>query len=73
MSTTLLEALETRCSPRRWEDAPRAGARATLEELLESRWRGARADGSTECPICQAEMRMEAGHARCGGCGTKLR
>ena len=71
MSTALLEAprplFATTLGGR-----PEGGRRATLEELLESRWRGAHADGSTECPICQAEMRMEAGHARCGGCGTKL-
>jgi len=50
-----------------------AGGRGTtLEELLESSWRNARAEGQTECPMCEAPMRMEGNQARCGGCGTRL-
>jgi hypothetical protein len=48
------------------------GRRATLEELLEARWRNARAEGQTECPVCEATMRLENEQARCGGCGTTL-
>ena len=71
MSTTLLEAPRPLFATTLGGKAE-GGRRATLEELLESRWRSARADGWTACPICQAEMQMEAGHARCGGCGAKL-
>jgi len=48
------------------------GRRPTLEELLEGRWRAARADGEAECPVCQAAMHPEGEQARCGGCGTTL-
>jgi len=48
------------------------GRRTTLEELLEDRWRNARAEGATECPVCEATRRLEGDQARCGGCGTTL-
>ena len=47
----------------------------TLEELLNSALSEARANGSTECPVCHAAMRFTragAREARCGGCGSRL-
>ena len=51
----------------------------TLEELLSSALSEARANGSTECPVCRARMsstlaraREVAGSAECGGCGSRL-
>jgi tRNA(Ile2) C34 agmatinyltransferase TiaS len=68
MSTALLEA-----PGQLFAAAGRArGRRPTLEEVLESKWRSANADGETECPVCQARMRPEGERARCGGCGTTL-
>jgi hypothetical protein len=48
------------------------GRRTTLEELLDGRWRAAHAEGSADCPVCEARMRLEGDQARCGGCGTTL-
>ncbi len=60
----------------RFATAPRqraaGGRRPTLEELLDERWRTARSHAETECPVCQASMRLNDGLARCGGCGTTL-
>ena len=71
MSAALLEA-----PARLLTSASRPGAaggpRATLEELLEGRWRTAHAAGATECPVCEAQMRLEDEQARCSGCGTTL-
>jgi tRNA(Ile2) C34 agmatinyltransferase TiaS len=58
-------------------DAPRplfaGGRRSTLEELLEGRWRKARAEGATDCPVCESPMHLEGeAQARCSGCGTTL-
>jgi nitrate/TMAO reductase-like tetraheme cytochrome c subunit len=64
----------------------RASARhgATLEELLTSALRRVHANGSTECPVCHAEMSSVSGGAReagaraaaraaeCGSCGSRL-
>jgi transcription initiation factor IIE alpha subunit len=47
----------------------------TLEELLSSALSEARANGSTECPVCHARMsftRASAREAECGGCGSRL-
>jgi hypothetical protein len=61
-----------------------AGHGATLEELLTSALRRAHANGSTECPVCHAEMSSVSGGAReagaraaaraaeCGSCGSRL-
>jgi hypothetical protein len=51
---------------------PRADRRRTLEDLLESRWRSARASGETECPVCAATMHVEGAQANCSNCGTTL-
>jgi len=52
------------------------GGRVTLEERLNAALREARANGSTECPVCQARMTFASaggGHsAACGGCGSRL-
>ena len=55
----------------------------TLEELLNSALSEARANGSTECPVCHARMvptRARGGAPRapggdaaeCSGCGSRL-
>lgn len=47
----------------------------TLEELLSSALSEARANGSTECPVCGAAMsfpRAGAREAECSGCGSRL-
>jgi hypothetical protein len=54
--------------------------RGTLEELLGSAFDEARANGSTECPVCHARMvsararggAAAVGAAACGGCGSRL-
>jgi hypothetical protein len=52
------------------------GGRVTLEERLNAALHEARANGSTECPVCQARMTFTSaggGHAvACGGCGSEL-
>jgi hypothetical protein len=67
MSSALLEAPAPLFAA-----GPAGGRRPTLEELLESRWRTARAEGEADCPVCRATMRLEGEQARCGGCGTAL-
>jgi hypothetical protein len=86
MSTTLIDApgalsasrgsaspggSGTLCAPAPLERGA-GGSRPTLEELLDERWRTARSHAETECPVCQASMRLNDGLARCGGCGTTL-
>ena len=65
---------------------PGIGDGVTLEQLLTSAHEEARANGSTECPVCHARMTVchartsstrarEAGGllaAECGGCGSRL-
>jgi hypothetical protein len=57
-------------------DRPLPGGRVTLEERLNSVLDEARANGSSECPVCHARMaRTRAGApagAACGGCGSRL-
>jgi hypothetical protein len=48
------------------------GGRPTLEELLDTTWRAARADGEADCPICHEAMHAEGDLARCDACGTTL-
>ena len=52
------------------------GGRVTLEERLNAALHEVRANGSTECPVCQARMTFggaSAGSgAACSGCGSKL-
>jgi hypothetical protein len=50
------------------------GGRVTLEERLNAALHEARANGSTECPLCQARMTFTSAGAgaACGGCGTEL-
>jgi hypothetical protein len=48
------------------------GDRLTLSQRLECTWEGLSAAGAAECPVCAAPMRREAGHGRCGGCGSRL-
>ena len=55
-------------------ERPAPGGRVTLEERLTSVLHEARTNGSTECPLCHAQMtpaptRTEAA---CAGCGTRL-
>ena len=58
---------------------PEIGDGVTLEQLLTSAHEEARANGSTECPVCHARMistrAREGGGllaAECGGCGSRL-
>jgi len=54
-------------------DRPALDGGGTLEELLTSALRDMRANGSTECPVCNARMISTRAHeARCEGCGTRL-
>ena len=54
-------------------DRPKLDGGGTLEELLSSALRGARANGSTECPVCHARMSFtHAREAECSGCGSRL-
>jgi len=48
------------------------GGRVTLEERLESAWRGLHAAGAAECPVCRGRMTLGAGAGECGGCGGRL-
>jgi hypothetical protein len=52
------------------------GGSVTLEERLNAALHEARANDSTECPVCQARMSFTSaggGHsAACGGCGSEL-
>jgi hypothetical protein len=71
MTTALLErplSLFGEARPLR----PAGGRGTTLEELLDSTLRSAKAGITAECPVCQAEMRAEDGAARCSGCGSTL-
>jgi hypothetical protein len=81
MSATLLE-LGSRLLPERGSaagavDEPpalgrRGGGRVTLEERLESAWRGLHAAGAAECPLCGGRMTLGGGAGECGGCGGRL-
>jgi hypothetical protein len=51
---------------------PAGGGRPTLEELLETTWRNARASGTADCPVCHATMQLADAAVRCDGCGTTL-
>jgi hypothetical protein len=48
------------------------GGRITLEERLQSAWRGLHAGGTAECPLCGGRMTLGAGVGECGGCGGRL-
>jgi hypothetical protein len=56
----------------------RTGRRpVTLEDRLSAALDEARANGSTECPVCHARMSItragnSAGAAECGSCGSRL-
>ena len=65
---------------------PVVGDGVTLEELLSATLHAARANGSTECPVCHARMTYTRASApptgapaagappsaECGGCGSRL-
>ena len=60
---------------------PVVGDGVTLEELLSATLHAARADGSTECPVCHTRMTYTRASApptgappsaECGGCGSRL-
>jgi hypothetical protein len=71
MTTALLESpLSLFGDARRLR--PARGRDMTLEELLETTLRSARAGAVAECPLCSARMRPENGAARCSGCGSTL-
>jgi hypothetical protein len=72
MTTGLLE------KPTFLPDRPVLDGGGTLEELLGSALREARANGSSECPVCHTGLmstRAREGRvasAECGGCGSRL-
>ena len=54
-------------------DRPALDGGGTLEELLSSALSEARANGSTQCPVCHARMiSTHAREAKCAGCGSRL-
>jgi hypothetical protein len=63
-------------------DRPLPGGRVTLEERLNSVLDGVRTNGSGECPVCHARVKLtpagagQAGAgpagAECTGCGSRL-
>ena len=57
-------------------ERPLLGGGGTLEELLSATLHEARANGSTECPVCHARMTSTRAGAHagasCGGCGSRL-
>ena len=62
-------------------EQPELADGVTLEELLSATLHAARANGSTECPVCHARMvytRVGASGttavpaAECGGCASRL-
>ncbi|MGH2715747.1 MAG: hypothetical protein ACRDM7_18020 [Thermoleophilaceae bacterium] len=71
MSTALMESPQSLLAGTS-RNRPADGRGITLEELLESSWRAAQAEGLAECPVCHATMRAEDGAARCSGCGSTL-
>jgi hypothetical protein len=71
VSAAVLEAPATLFAQAR-EAGPAGGGRTTLAELLDGTWRTARSGAETECPMCHAEMHLEADVARCRACGTTL-
>jgi hypothetical protein len=55
------------------------GGRVTLEERLDAILRAVRTNGSSECPLCHAQMAPAPGGApgaeraaQCAGCNTRL-
>jgi hypothetical protein len=48
------------------------GGRVTLEERLESAWRGLHGVGAAECPLCGGRMTLRPGAGECGECGGRL-
>jgi len=47
-------------------------ARATLEDVLARALHDTRANGSAECPVCDARLTLTRAHATRGGCGSRL-
>ena len=50
-----------------------AGGGLTLEERLARALDAARAEGRTECPVCQGRMTAAGGGAACRDCGSSIR
>ena len=48
------------------------GGGLTLAERLDAVLHATRANGSTDCPLCDARMTSTRADAECGGCGTRL-
>jgi hypothetical protein len=71
MTTAMLESPLSLFGEAR-RSGPPAGARITLEELLEGTLRSAWTDGLAECPVCHARMEVEGEVAHCSGCGSTL-
>lgn len=52
--------------------APSGRGSTTLEERLQTAWRGLRAAGAAECPVCGGQLILGAGGGECEGCGGRL-
>ena len=50
----------------------RMGGGLTLEERLEGAWRGLKAEGEADCPVCRARMSLVGRAGECSGCGSRL-
>jgi hypothetical protein len=59
-------------APERSPSVRPCGGRMTLEERLQSAWRGLQAGGAAECPLCGGRMTLAVGGGECGGCGGRL-
>ena len=71
MTAALLEAPRRSQAQHAPPDA-RVGGGLTLEELLAGAWRGLKADGEADCPVCRARMSLVERVGECSGCGSRL-
>jgi|Tabmets5t2r1_1033131.scaffolds.fasta_scaffold72952_2 hypothetical protein len=71
MTATLLD-LPSRPRSGPSPSAQPGGRRLTLEERLQSAWRGLQAQGVAQCPVCGGRMTAGAGGGECGGCDARL-
>jgi hypothetical protein len=54
------------------EQTDRAGGGLTLEQRLDAAWRGLRAGGEAECPVCSGRMTRGEDGGGCHRCGCTL-
>ena len=58
-------ASRERCTPGR-------GRGLTLEQRLGATLAAVEAGQAADCPVCRSSMRLTAGVAVCGGCGSQI-